>query len=299
MQPAPQTRSLYLERIRLVQDHIDTHLDQPLDMETLAGVAGFSPYHFHRVFHAFTGETPAEAVRNRRLAAAAGRLRYHFRETVEQVSLACGFSSLSDFSRSFRKAFGLSPTAWRRRAAGADCAFRTEPRPSACALPCEVRILQLPDYHAACLRCRGLSPDWETDAVKTAWKRLIAWASARDLLGPDTRFIGMTLDHPELLPFAACRYDACITVPAGTAADGEIGIRTLGTAGRYASVSFRQGTPGFAEELYHAMDALYGQWLPDNGYEPDCKPFLEIWGAGDAPGEVRLAFCVPIKPFGS
>ena len=301
MQHAPLTRRLYQERIRLVQDHIDSHLSQALDMATLARVAGFSPHHFHRIFHAFTGETPAEAVRSRRLAAAAGLLRYRQRVTVEQIALACGFSSLSDFSRSFRRAYGLSPTAWRRQRQMqvSEGILHARKETVVADLSCAVKVLNLPDFHAACLRCRGLSPDWETDAVKAAWKRLITWASARDLIGPETRFIGLTLDHPELLPFADCRYDACITVPPGTAADGEIGVRALGTAGKYASVPFRRGSPEFAEELYRTMDMLYGQWLPDNGYEPDFKPFLELWGAGDSPGEVRLTFCVPIKPYGT
>ena len=317
MEPVLQTRSLYFERIRLVQVYIDTHLDQPLDMETLARVAGFSPYHFHRVFHAFAGETPAEAVRNRRLAAAAGHLRYRQRETVEQVAIACGFSSLSDFSRAFRRAYGVSPTAWRRnrQTMGSGGLFKLvslqeDPKPmdthvprtgesSLEALLRDVRIIRISDEYAAFLRCHGLSPDWETQAVKDAWKRLIAWGAARDLIGPDTRFIGLTLDHPELMPFSECRYDACITVPAGTAPDGEIGVRTLKIGGKYAMLSFRQGDPGFPEKLYEAMDGLFGQWLPDNGYEPDYKPFLEMWGAGTSPGEVSLSFCIPIKPYGT
>lgn len=41
-------------------DHISTHLDDTLDLQTLAGVAHFSPWHFHRLLQAMTGETLAD-----------------------------------------------------------------------------------------------------------------------------------------------------------------------------------------------------------------------------------------------
>ena len=52
------SRRQYEARMHRVQAHIDRHLDQPLDLEALAAVAHFSPYHFHRLFLARTGQTP-------------------------------------------------------------------------------------------------------------------------------------------------------------------------------------------------------------------------------------------------
>ena len=64
----------YTARINRVMDHIDAHLAETLDLQALAGVARFSPFHFHRVFQALTGETLADRVRRRRLEVSAGRL---------------------------------------------------------------------------------------------------------------------------------------------------------------------------------------------------------------------------------
>ena len=50
-------REEYIARINRVIDYVQTHLDQNLTLETLAGVAGFSPFHFHRLFGALVGET--------------------------------------------------------------------------------------------------------------------------------------------------------------------------------------------------------------------------------------------------
>ena len=48
-------RSWYIAAINRVVDHIDPHLAEALDLETLAGVAHFSPWHFHRLFQPLTG----------------------------------------------------------------------------------------------------------------------------------------------------------------------------------------------------------------------------------------------------
>ena len=50
-----------------VLDHIDRQLDKPLDLESLAEVAHFSPFHFHRVFKGMVGETPVELTRRLRI----------------------------------------------------------------------------------------------------------------------------------------------------------------------------------------------------------------------------------------
>ena len=62
----------YIARINRVLDHIRAHLGDTLDLQTLADVAHFSPWHFHRVFQAMTGETLADCVRRLRLEAAGG-----------------------------------------------------------------------------------------------------------------------------------------------------------------------------------------------------------------------------------
>ena len=50
-----QFRTEYARRMNAVLDHIDRHLDTPLDLAQLADVAHFSRFHFHRVFAAWMG----------------------------------------------------------------------------------------------------------------------------------------------------------------------------------------------------------------------------------------------------
>lgn len=59
------SRAEYQARMHRVLAHIDTHLDEPLDLATLAGVAHFSPFHFLRLFSAWMGETLGDYLRSR------------------------------------------------------------------------------------------------------------------------------------------------------------------------------------------------------------------------------------------
>ena len=51
------SRSIYEERINRVTNYVNDRLTESLPLDELAQVAGFSSYHFHRIFTAITGET--------------------------------------------------------------------------------------------------------------------------------------------------------------------------------------------------------------------------------------------------
>ena len=62
-----QSRKEYIHRINRVVDYIEANLDEDHSLEKLAGVACFSPFHFHRIFRALTGETINNYVKRIRL----------------------------------------------------------------------------------------------------------------------------------------------------------------------------------------------------------------------------------------
>src|SRR5438105_9024753 len=103
----------YIARINRVIDHIDAHLAEPLDLQALAAVAHFSPWHFHRVFQAVTGETLADRVRRRRLEVAAAKLLASPPATALAIALDVGFGSAEVFTRAFKAHFGVTPSDWR------------------------------------------------------------------------------------------------------------------------------------------------------------------------------------------
>ena len=111
---ATTQRAEYLARVHRVMDYIEHHLGEPLSLETLAGVANFSPYHFHRVFSSSTGETRYQFILRLRLERAASKAARQPHLSLTAIALDCGFGSSVAFSRAFRAAFGTSATEWRR-----------------------------------------------------------------------------------------------------------------------------------------------------------------------------------------
>jgi AraC-like DNA-binding protein len=78
----------------------------------LARAAGLSRYHFLRTFKRVTGVTPHQWLLRARLRDAAQRL-VTGRAPITEIALDVGFDDLSNFIRSFRAEFGVSPRRYR------------------------------------------------------------------------------------------------------------------------------------------------------------------------------------------
>jgi AraC family transcriptional regulator len=96
-----------------VMRYIRSHINEPIDRETLAAVAGFSIPHFHRVFTAHVGESAVSYVRRLRMERAARKLRMGAVDITE-VALAAGYDSHAAFSKAFKQQFSLSPSEFRQ-----------------------------------------------------------------------------------------------------------------------------------------------------------------------------------------
>jgi AraC family transcriptional regulator len=96
---------------------IDEHAQDEINLDTVAGAAGLSPYHFLRLFGAVLGVTPHQYVVRVRLRRAA-RLLADDTRPITDVAYDVGFGDLSNFVRTFHRAAGVSPRAFRRAARG-------------------------------------------------------------------------------------------------------------------------------------------------------------------------------------
>ncbi|HTV79363.1 MAG TPA: AraC family transcriptional regulator [Steroidobacteraceae bacterium] len=83
--------------------YIETHRFDPVTVAELAAVAGFSPYHFSRLFTARFGESVMSYVRTCRLQAAALRLTGDAPPPLLELALDCGFESQEAFTRAFHR----------------------------------------------------------------------------------------------------------------------------------------------------------------------------------------------------
>ena len=103
-----------LVHLRRARDHVDRCYAEPLDLDTLAAIAGISKFHFVRLFAAAYGPTPAAYLSQRRVERAQDLLRAT-NLTVTEVCTAVGYSSLGSFSSRFREIVGETPGKFQRR----------------------------------------------------------------------------------------------------------------------------------------------------------------------------------------
>jgi transcriptional regulator GlxA family with amidase domain len=116
--PTRRAPSDLLVHLRRARDHMDRNYREPLDLGSVAAVAGISKYHFQRLFTATYGASPAAHLSRRRVERAQDLLRAT-NLTVTEVCHAVGFSSLGSFSSRFRELVGETPSEFQRRWAAA------------------------------------------------------------------------------------------------------------------------------------------------------------------------------------
>lgn len=282
-----------------VIEYIDRHLDENLDLATLADVAHFSAFHFHRLFHALQGEPLGDYVRRRRLELAAIRLRSQTDVPVLSIALGVGFGSAEAFTRAFRTRFGLSPTAWRNSKRGqvtrkADQERRASHGKNGASREQEtamqVKLIDRDPVSVAYLRHTG---PYGQDISRFWMKKVAPWMEANNLFGRDR--YGISLDDPIVTKPDQCRYDACVSSPAGEVIAGEAHHKVI-PGGRYACLAYE----GTGAEIGAAWDALLRDWLPKSGLQLDSRPFFEHYpvdGRYDPKtGAFSCNICVPVAP---
>lgn len=95
---------------------IDANLGRTMTVAEMAGIIGYSRFHFLRAFRAALGETPHRFVIRRRIERAK-QLLADPEVSISEAGLAVGFGSSSHFASAFRQWEGTSPTEWRQATA--------------------------------------------------------------------------------------------------------------------------------------------------------------------------------------
>jgi AraC-like DNA-binding protein len=115
--PAPADRIADRVELNRAIEHLHTHLDDKITVESMARVAHLSASHFARVFKKETGKAPMEYVHALRLERAKKLLIAGDRSMTE-IALECGFGSPSYLSACFQKEYQLTPSEYQKRMGG-------------------------------------------------------------------------------------------------------------------------------------------------------------------------------------
>jgi AraC-like DNA-binding protein len=100
------------EVVEHVRNYVREHLHDELRLTTLAQLAGYAPFYFHRLFRRFSGMTLHAYVRYARVERARQLLREG--HAVQDVAEQVGFRSAGSFSRFFHEMAGAAPAPWAK-----------------------------------------------------------------------------------------------------------------------------------------------------------------------------------------
>jgi AraC family transcriptional regulator len=289
----------YRHRIERVVEHINNNLNESLSLHQLAEIACFSPYHFHRIFVAVTGETVHSFTQRQRVEKAARLLKFS-EQSVLHISLDVGFSSSATFSRSFKQYFGLSPSEFRKKGNLENSKIGKQLFPiSQYLVPMalgenkndfHVELLEFPERRIAYIR---VTDSFREGVVLKAYEQLIGWAKEQGIYESESIF-GMSLDDITITPKNKYRYEVCLTIPETLQVNQQhISTMTLPKC-QYATTV----VSGNINQVTTAFNYLYNQWLISSSYEPEHQHALELfldkanvcnWEHFD------LKLCVPVK----
>jgi AraC family transcriptional regulator len=302
----------YKSRINKTLDYIERNPDKPITLEELAGVANFSKFHFNRIFHSIVGETPFQFILRFRLEKAASLILTNRNKSITEIAEICGFSNVSIFSRNFRNYFKISATQYRKDKLINSNSGKTNsntiqdsdtPLIYLCPdlqtikwrtnmkLNKNVEVKELPKMTVVYVR--NIGPyNGDQKLFQNLRDKLFSWAGARGLfMGKDCRFLVVYHDDPTVAISDKLRMSLCLTVPPETKVDGEIGKMEIESA-KYVVARFELT----GKDFQNAWNWVYGQWLPNSGYQPDDKPYFEMYNEPPKDGNYVIDFCVPVKP---
>lgn len=313
-----QYRNEYISRINKVIDYIQNNLDAQLDLDTLANVAHFSKFHFHRIFSVMVGETLNSYINRMRIEKAASLLIVNSNMSITEVAFNYGYSGSAQFSRAFNKHFGMSASEYRNegykkskirkiesnigKLKGKDSKagninplyFDDAISIKIKGIKMKVKVKKLDDMTVAYIRHIGPYAG-DSNLFGELFNKLYKWAGPRDLVNPpDTKTMSIYYDDPKITDESKLRMDVCLTIPENAEVSGEIGKMVI-TGGKYAVGRFELN----ADEYSAAWSKLMGEWFPESGYVPDDKPSFEMYqnNPEEHPeGKCIVDICVPVKP---
>ena len=252
----------YVQRINKVVTYINNHLDETLELKTLANEAALSDFHFHRIFKALKGEAIGGYITRLRLEATARLLRYTAL-TIEEIAFNIGYETPASLSKAFKKQYGISPTEYRtnkdtyimkKEIINPDLALK------------EPKIVTLEPKNLIYIALTGAYGSLD---YGKAYEQLWAVIKAQKLFTKGIESICISYDDPKITEGSLQRSDVCLAIHKPATPQEEVSCKTL-AGGKYA-VFFYQGS---YENLSQVYDTAV-RWVIDHQYTLREEPFFE------------------------
>ena len=230
-----QSRNEYLQRIYKVQNYIELHINDSLSIEELADIAGFSKYHFHRIFKRIVDEPLSRYVNRLKLERATNLLTYRSDMTITDIAYHFGFTDSAVFSRTFKNYYGVSPSQYRNdNSKNCKDVRRTSQYNECKKVRGNVEIVAADNINVAYIRHIGTYEEL-TIAFPKMIEKLFHYAAKQNYhVFKDTKVLTIYHDHHEFTEDNHLRTSLSITIPGESAIEtNDIGIMVI-PSGKYA-----------------------------------------------------------------
>ncbi|BCN29228.1 AraC family transcriptional regulator [Anaeromicropila herbilytica] len=298
----------YIRRIHKVQDYIEQHLGRSMSIEELSNAAGFSKYHFSRIFQGMIHESLGHYVTRIRMENALFLLAHRPDKNMTDIAYELGLSDSAVFTRAFKNYYGISPREYRKEYSK-NCkepfllseynknTAKKEWEGNPCPVTVQITIEHLEEKQIAYVRHTGtyetLAKEYE-NLIQT----LFVHASNQHLLVDGQNWVlAMYHDNPEFGEESQFRTSLCLTVPEDIPIqeDGILGRMKL-EGGLYAVGHFQIEREQYAD----AWNYMYQEWISGSGYVPRGYSPFEVYRYVPHVDEERqiheVDIYVPIEP---
>lgn len=263
----PSTQKSYFDRIDRVVGYLNQQVEATPSLAELANIAAISPFHFHRVYRAITGETPSGTLRRLRLVRALHLLKDP-KKPITEIAFEVGYDSSQAFSKAFREGTGHSPSVLREKPVKLGAILKglsTPPEiPRKGPGDLVVKVVSLEPFKV--IAARHLGPH---KGLFQAYGEFFAWAEKSGLVESFKGIYGIPIDDPRGIPENECRFDCCFDFGADVKPGDGYREEFLGD-GLYAVIRHL----GHYDGLDEKYDYLYGPWLKASGYFLRDAPFF-------------------------
>ena len=245
----------YRKHIEKAIDYIESNLKNDIDNATLARIAGYSEYHFLRIFRETVHLTPADYIRKRRISEI---VRHMMTESVPIVDLAFeyGFHSAENFTRAFRMEHHISPSTFRMMKNSLKLYDRM--RFSSLDFCLEVSFLYLEPFTLVVYPCHEKSPPNFWNQYNTGgWSKRLSGGNIVEDFGVSD----WNIKEKKLYYYIGIRESEARGDLSGT-------IRLSVGGGLYAVFETPKATYfDFVNTIHRAWDYIKEIWLPENGFQ--------------------------------
>ena len=288
----PATIIVYRARINTAMRFIQKHAAQPLHMHDIADAAHFSTFHFHRIFTAFTGETPGEYLKQVRMIRAATMLVSD--SNITEVAQASGYETVSAFIQVFKKIYGITPHLFKHAPGPSEIIYPFVPVSRSAALKPASYIQQMPAMEVYFIRKSGLVDENYTCVADEGFHVLYRFLRKYNLQDQVCQRLGIIRDHG-LISNENCRYDAAVTLlkPPPQEFLAQVHHHVI-SPGKWA-VFMHQGP---YDTLWQTWNWIYKYWYPKSGYILRTTAPFEVYlnhKLATPPHELLTEIYIPVR----